>query len=117
MLKFGFVLFERFIITDWAKSEANIQRRKILEVIERIDVLVVVVNRGVYEGGEGGGGRPPPTAQIGGGGELGFRPPIFRREAPKQPFLGRRRRLMTPYEDLKTPYEALKKDLAPIGML
>ena len=28
MLKFGFVLFERFIITDWAKSEANIQRRK-----------------------------------------------------------------------------------------
>ncbi len=64
-------------------------------------------------------GRSPPPLQpkLGGGGELGFRPPIFRREAPKQPFLGRRRRLMTPYEDLKTPYEALKKDLAPIGML
>ena len=28
MLKFGFVLFERFTITDCAKSEANIQRRK-----------------------------------------------------------------------------------------
>ena len=28
MLKFGFVLFERFTITDCAKSEGNIQRRK-----------------------------------------------------------------------------------------
>ena len=116
MLKFGFVLFERFIITDWAKSEANIQRRKTSRGYRAYRRTSCSSQQGRICGGEGA--VPPPPAQIGGGGgELGFRPPIFRREAPKQPFLGRRRRLMTPYEDLKTPYEALKKDLAPIGML